>query len=300
MRESSGRMSVTSRRIAFSRVATLIGCGAFSAFAFATPVTSVTADLTTVNAGVMIQAGGKFIPHAMTLTREKPTFIKKEPGYLGTPVYGILHFGPARENRIAVALDSATEGKNARLFLDPGAAGDLTATKITLTRHAVSMRNAQGQEDEEVFFEGNEEIRPPGVSGAKLLNLVFYTFAPASLKKRRLPEGTLFYYRDYGQIGKITLGGKSYAILLSDELAAGRYDTVTHGQNDLPRVALLIDRDGDGKFDPRYERYDLNAPFTIGGVTYEVDKISEDGSKLTLKVSSKSVPEIPIPRKSGE
>src|SRR5262249_41413356 len=129
-------------------------------------------------------------------------------------------------------------------------------------------------------------------------NLAIYRFAPETAKARGIPTDMLLYYRDYGREGKLDLGGKSYSIMVLDELASGRYDQVAHGEKEPPKVSLLIDRDGNGRFG-KGEQYDLSQPFNIGGTTYELDKLSADGSSLKLKKSSKVVAEIPMPADLG-
>src|SRR5262249_5337412 len=68
-----------------------------------------------------------------------------------------------------------------------------------------------------------------------------------------------------------------------------------HPERTPPRVQVVIDRDGDGKFDVKYEAYDAAKPFNIGGTTYEVASIDPSGARLTLRKSATTVAEVPIP-----
>ena len=257
---------------------------------------SPSAKLTVVSKGAMAKAG-YYMPQRILLTADKPAGIKAEPSYTNKPLYGTLKFGVSEDNGLNLALDEAPDASIAKLFLDSNADGDLT-NDVTAewTRRANKVKNPQTMaEVEMVTFSGSAEIRPKGEPAASVpYSVSFYRFAPAQAKLRNLPENLLFYYRDYAREGKLQLGDKTYGILLLDEVTAGRFDQYTHEERQPKKVSLLIDRNGDGKY-IRQEQYDLAQPFTIGGTTYEVDKVAADGSSISLKVSAKKVAEIPMP-----
>ncbi|MBY0309188.1 MAG: TlpA family protein disulfide reductase, partial [Phycisphaerales bacterium] len=132
---------------------------------------------------------------------------------------------------------------------------------------------------------------------------------PVSISLYRFDKGarpnmasTLLYYRDYAYEGAVTLGGKEYKALLSDEAARGDFRGVKQTKpdrngelSDALGVNLLIDANGNGKFDSRGESFDIGKPFNIGGTTYEVADMARDGSAFKIVKSSKTVAEIPTP-----
>jgi thiol-disulfide isomerase/thioredoxin len=105
-------------------------------------------------------------------------------------------------------------------------------------------------------------------------------------------KDTLLYYSDYAVKGEMTLGGKKYTVMLTDDLASGDFRPKV---GDRPSGKLLIDRDGDGKFDRRFESYDPGKPFNIAGVTYEIQGVTANGGKFDLVKSARTVAEIAPP-----
>lgn len=250
--------------------------------------------LTPVTEGVSKQVG-YYIPQRLTLATAKPAGIAKEPAYIGTPMYGTLHFGANAQNGVLVALDVAADGSKAVLYADTDRKGDLTTQAVTLERNARKMKGPAG-EFENVMYTGAVKLMAGSASGSHApLSLTLYAFGAEAAKVRKIPAGTMFYYRDYAQSGKIALGAKTYPVMLLNDTSSGRYDVMAHGEKEMPPVSLLIDRDGDGKFDASYERFDAGKPFSIGGTTYEIAKITPDGSEVTLTKSTQKVEEVPIP-----
>jgi thiol-disulfide isomerase/thioredoxin len=240
-------------------------------------------------------AGGAtwYIPQQLRVGSEKPAGLKKEPKYQGKPSYGTFVFGTAGTPVIAV-LDRA-EGKDPVLYLDANGDGDLTNDPPVRWQS----RPLQGR----VVYIGQAMLQPHNEGGAKSepLSLTFYHFVYKPPQAQNQLTDTVLYYRQYARVGNAELGGKRVKVVLLDEQTTGRYDQVQHPDR-TPRVQLAIDRDGDGKFDLRYEVYDLARPFNIGGTTYEVASIDPAGARLTLRKSATTVAEVPIPRslKAGE
>ena len=99
----------------------------------------------------------------------------------------------------------------------------------------------------------------------------------------------LTYCRDSYRQGVVSLGQRELRLALFDEDTDGRYDTLDGG-------AMLIDTDGDGELYATmdsHERFRLDEPFNVDGVTYVVEDVAPDGSWARIEVSEESVPPKP-------
>lgn len=250
------------------------------------------AELTLIPKGAMPKIG-YYMPQRLSLSASKPANIKKEPAYKHTAMYGAIPFGEDGR-KVALVLDEAADASAASIYLDANNDGDLTNdVPVTWERSAKKAANAAA---ETVMFQGGGAVAAKdGAENADWLGLKLYRFSPETAKSRKLETDLILYYRDYARSGKITLGGKEYPILLVDERAAGQYGMVEHGEKEQAKVRLLIDRNGNKRFENKFEQFDLAKPFNIGGKTYEVALVSPDGANLTLKKSNKEVAEIPLP-----
>ena len=86
--------------------------------------------------------------------------------------------------------------------------------------------------------------------------------------------------------GKVQLGGVQMRLGLH---AGGRYATY-----DSKTSKLILDTNGDGVLDNGFrsvEVYRAGTPFSINGTTYRVERVSPDGSTLTLAVHDVAVEE---------
>ncbi len=112
--------------------------------------------------------------------------------------------------------------------------------------------------------------------------------------RRAAFASVLFYYRDYGRVGDVSLGGKTYHAVLLDDVATGDFRP-GKGATD-GGVSLLLDLNNNGKFE-RGESFDATKPFNIGGTTYEIAGLSASGGTFQFVKSSQTVPET-LPRPS--
>ena len=99
----------------------------------------------------------------------------------------------------------------------------------------------------------------------------------------------LFYYRDYGRAGDVSLGGKTYHAMLIDDLATGDFRPAKGATNSA--VTLLLDLNNNGKFERNGESFDVAKPFNIGGTTYEVAGLTASGGAFQIVKSSQTVEE---------
>lgn len=254
---------------------TLLGGGAWAQ--------SVT--LTPVPTGAMPMIGS-YLPQRLPLTATRPAGIQKAPADLKAPMYGALAIGG--KNR--VLLVDRPAGAPNRLFVDANADGDLTNDPpIAFT--ATPYKASDGQEL--ALHRGTARI-PFDLAGQTLPAAVnVYLFDARDPAPARAPvKDALLYYSDYAVRGEMVLGGKKYGVLLTDDAVTGDFS----GKSGTgPGGRLLIDRDGDGKFDRRFESYDAGKPFNLGGVTYQLQNIATNGGRLEVVKSTQTVAEIAPP-----
>ena len=85
--------------------------------------------------------------------------------------------------------------------------------------------------------------------------------------------------------------------MLVDDTASGDFRGKEGGKDS--GVRLLVDANGNGKFEARGEAFDVRKPFNLGGTTYELSGLEASGAGAKLVKSSKTVAEIPPPPDHG-
>ncbi|MFT3686632.1 MAG: TlpA disulfide reductase family protein [Phycisphaerales bacterium] len=245
----------------------------------ATPHADDPVKLTPVPKGGMSKIG-YYAPQRATMSADKPEGLKKAPADLASPQYGTLAIGEG----VLFILDEP-DGKPAKLYIDTNHNGDLTddAAAEWILNEKSKMTTGSAMVDI------GEKDHPFPVS------LSMYRFDKNDAGRAQL-KSTLLYYRDYAYEGDVTIGGKAYKSVLSDEMASGDFrGKEGKGREGGVGVSLLIDVNGNGKFDSRGESFDIGKPFNIGGTTYEITDMARDGSSFKVAKSSKTVAEIPTP-----
>jgi len=225
----------------------------------------------------------------LTLSPVKPAGVKTVPADLAAPLYGRLQLGPAEAPATFFVIVDEPEGKPSRLFVDANANGDLT-------------------DDPPAEWKGQPEKGTNGTNfftykGGANLNMAYgaeklkFHLAMLRFDKHdpRFAEftNTLFYYRDYGRAGDVSLGGKTYHAMLLDNSATGDFRPAKAATNST--ISLLLDLNNDGKFERRGESFDVAKPFNIGGTNYQVAGLSASGCIFQIVKSSQKAPET-LPR----
>lgn len=227
---------------------------------------------------------GNYSPQRLQLTNAKPASVKKAPADLAAPLYGELKLGPKEAPGTTLFLLDEPEGKPARLFIDANGNGDLTDDAAANW----TSRTTPGPTGKDLTsYSGDATVKIPYADGSKEARLHFYRFDKSDERRASLKD-FLFYYRDYALSGDLKLGDKSYAAMLVDEMTSGDF---RGAEGKASRVRLLIDSNGDGKFDSRREGYDIKSPFNIGGTTYAVSGMTAAGS-FEIVQSKETVEEV--------
>jgi peroxiredoxin len=228
-------------------------------------------------------------PMRLALSPDKPAGIKAVPADLSAPLYGKLQLGPAEAPATFFVILDEPEGKPSRLFVDANANGDLTDDppaewqgRTGKAKDGMVLTNYTGGADLQMAY---------GVENLKLhLGL---RRVDSHTVRAGMPTNILLYYRDYGRVGDVSLGGKTYHAMLLDKLATGDFRPAKNDTN--AGIMLFLDLNHNGKFERNGESFDAAKPFNIGGTNYQVAGLTASGGSFHFVQSSESVPET-LPR----
>lgn len=123
------------------------------------------------------------------------------------------------------------------------------------------------------MYSGSGELKLKDGTGT----INFYRFDKNDPGRAQLKD-VLLYYFDFGYEGTAVIGKDRFPCTTAGPLT--------------PTNRFWIDRNKNGKQDGRAESIAANAPFNIGGVTYELALVN---GTYEAKVSSKVAAEIPLP-----
>ena len=223
-----------------------------------------------------------YMPVRLELSATKPEAIKKVPEGVTAPLYGVLKLGPKdAPASIGVVLDEP-EGAPARLWFDRNGNGDLSDDPPAVWTENKSANSAKWRGTATVDVTYGTEKREMG--------LTVYRFDSKDPRHAAM-KNAIFYYRNFGYAGNVAIGGKSYPALLIDDESTG--DFRGSQAPAMRSVNLLLDLNGDGRFDTQAERFDVRQPFNVAGTTYEVSGLDAIGGKFTITSSTRTVAERP-------
>ena len=200
------------------------------------------------------------------------------------PLYDEIKIGPKESPATCLVVLDEPDGKPSRLFIDTNGNGDLTDDAAP---NWADKRMPGRDGAETVIYMGDGSVMIPFSSGARNGHVSLYRFDKADASRAQLMD-SLFYYRDYALKGEVTFSGKTQSAMLVDEMVAGDF----RGKDGAAQsgVNFLVDANGDGKFDPRRESFDVKKPFNISGTTWEIADLTADG-KFKMVKSSQTVEE---------
>lgn len=225
---------------------------------------------------------GYYKPVRAELSKDKPAAVTTMPGGVEAPVFATLVLGPKVKPTSVTLLIDDRDGGPSKLWVDANANGDLTDDPPASWNSRKSSSTTTWSGGGQVTIMYGEEKRTLGLN--------IYRFDKNDPSRKSLAS-TVLYYRDYGWSGDLMIGGKSFKALLSDDTSRGDFT----GSD----VALLLDLNGDGRFDTKSERFATSKPFNIGGTTYEVAGMSADGSRFQIVKSTQKVEEKAVPPALG-
>jgi peroxiredoxin len=285
---------MTRNALALALLALAVTCGAQEpASRPAAPASDgePTVKLRFLTSGAMPKMGG-YMPQRLTLGAERPEGLVKAPE-MSAPLYGVLTLG-AKESpaRMIVAVDEPEDG-TFKLYVDANANGDLTDDPAPEWKS----RKSKSQDGRELTsYSGGASVGMAAGAATRPVHLGMYRFDKNDPSRKTLTN-FLFYYADYGYEGEIPLGEARYKAMLVDRLATGDF----RGAEGLrgSGVMLMIDVNGNGRYDSKGESYDVRKPFNIKGTTYEVADLGASGAEFRIKKSDRTVAEVLPPPDLG-
>ena len=222
-----------------------------------------TTNLTLLSKGAMPKMGG-YRPIRATLSEEKPATLTKVPEGLAAPLYGVLPIGPEGSGRVFHIVLDEPEGKDATLYIDSNGNGDLTDDEPADWK---PRKNKDAEGKEWTQYNGGAMLEIKYADTKLPAHLGMYRFDKTDPSRAALKDVVL-YYCDYAYQGEVTIGGKAYKAMLTDDAASGDFRGTDNEKGS--GVQLRIDVNGNGTFDRKGESFDVRQPFNIGGTTYEI------------------------------
>jgi thiol-disulfide isomerase/thioredoxin len=242
--------------------------------------TSFRLDDLTIQPKGAVEAKLGYFPVPINTTDKKPTSVKKEPTYRGTPKYGIIKVGNGPKSEFVVALDEPNEG-DYKIYIDKNQDGDLT-------NDGDGAWNMKRDGQRPMYGVMDVTLRASYGNAKKETSSAPYTIG---LYRFVRPEpNPMFSYRESSRSGMVSIDGKSHKAILVENDADGVFNKVAKDIEEAKKsrpLWLQIDANDDGKM----IQVDARAPFNIGDKAYEAN-ISVDGAKVTIKPTTKPVPEL--------
>jgi thiol-disulfide isomerase/thioredoxin len=258
------------KKLALSTV--ILGVSLLSANALGQQASSTTLDLDLKGLDFKgsRMTGTMYMPNGITLSETKPSFIKTEPTYKGTPQYGVLHLGNGPHTDHAIAIDAPTDGSDAKIYIDVNGDGNLLSCGAGAWGDKKVGDGTTEYNGTYTFKVSYGNPRKESHTGMYALN--FY-WSPG--------RASIFYYRASDRVGKIKLGKETYTVKVIENNNDGVFNSPYKVDN-KPTKPVWIVLDGTMK--------DLRGTFSVDGYNYE-GMVADDGSRLTLKPTMRAVAE---------
>lgn len=221
------------------------------------------------------------------MTQERPESITAEPAYINPPWYAQMTFGDA-DTLITFALDE--DDDRAILYVDLNANGDLTDDEPPAgERQVIPEEQRTPQLKMWIFdhFATTVPVRYHDGSEAALA-ITFRTYGKVCRDLYNSMPPDIVYWSTYYRAGEVPIGDATYPVAVKDQTADGLFDTL---KDDTHRWAdrVYIDLNRDGVFQPRGEGFEINAPFEVEGIAYEVKRISPSGDEIEIGPTARHV-----------
>jgi thiol-disulfide isomerase/thioredoxin len=221
-----------------------------------------------------------FTPASVELVEEKPAFVTKEPVYSGKPKYGAFQIGNGPRSITYFAIDEV-KGTTGKIYIDLNQNGDLTDDGPGAWGKATEY-------DGILNYMSTVALHASWGSPVKETESGSYSL----MIYKRQGDMRVGYVKVSARSGILTLGGKSYPVLLTENTSDGIFTVPVKGDRTRRPVDLLIDLDGDGTFKGTRqikdgktyflpEQFPLAEPFRLNDQWW-IGRPSLSGAELTL------------------
>jgi peroxiredoxin len=221
-----------------------------------------------------------YVPASVNLVDEKPAAITREPAYVGKVRYGAFRIGNGPHSITYFAVDEL-KGQPGKIYIDLNQDGDLT-------------NDGPGTWDEARDHDGIMNYRSTVALHASWGSPVKedQSGSYSVMMYKRDGDTRVGYTKVSARTGNLTLGDKTYHVLLAENTNDGIFTVPVKGDRTRRPVELLIDLDGDGSFKGAREtkdgknylipeRYTLSDPIKLDDQWWNV-RPSISGAELTL------------------
>jgi peroxiredoxin len=187
------------------------------------------------------------------------------------PKFGAIVLGNSADSLVTLALDESADHRFSYLYIDKNNNEDLTddgEPNWDEDKHTYLIKDALV----DVYYKNRNR------KAAVPYHISFYRY------KNRLLDSIVAFRNGYRR-GYIALKDSIYKIAILDDDLNGLF-------NEKEKGAVIIDLNKDGLLNGNTdseEYYPLTEPFNVGGVTYQVKRITPAGDLITLSVADTTV-----------
>ena len=207
--------------------AVVLGASLLAGAALAGPDSTLTLD----PKGAMTILHG-YLPVQVELSSTKPRQVKKEPAYLGTPQYGIIHLGNGPRRDYVVVLDEPANG-DWKIYIDKNQDGDLTENGDG----AWNKKTVRG--DRAIYGPMDLTLRASYGSHRHETSSADYTIG-----LYRISGASLFIFRQSARVGEVEIDGKTHKAVLAENDCDALFDKKARSYKDAQKsrpVWLKVD-----------------------------------------------------------
>lgn len=214
------------------------------------------------------------------LLGDPPSFLRRP--IAGTVKYGILHFD-GDEFLLAVSMERPEDWT---IYLDLDKNGEFSeGEKLATTRAQSKAVGTDGKPFDLFTVVAQTTIHRTQDDRRMAYPLTLAIAQPAPTSPA--PKDTLIVVRDYARSGKAKIGQREYQLVLDDPGVNGHF---TLGGNTAAGLELLIDLDGDGHFNPFFEKLPLDGAFRLDGSAYRVTSVNRSGTRMVIESGDAAAP----------
>lgn len=226
-----------------------------------------------------------FDAQTLSLSPTRPESVKKLPKDVTAAEFGTLKLGPVEKQTSFTFALVGSDTASPKIFVDANADGDLSNDPAPDWNAQPYYRAPEGSKFNRYL--GSAELQLPIADKPQPGRISFFVFDQTDTS-RPAAKSKLFYYRDYGYEGEVTLGQYPYKLYLSDEKTTCDFRGNPTGPES--GVKLYIDINGDKQYNRKTEGFDVRRPFKIGATVYEIKNMTAAGGSFVIVLEGQQAP----------